>query len=105
MQKLSTIIAGSLLLVACSPAKNDWVGVIESAVPPPYDSFTTESGKFKSVSDCEHAMKLAAGDQQAMPPVKEGFVLRTIFYRCRQEKDGKAETLVATKYVVLPANR
>ena len=103
--KLSAV-AACLLLTACSdPHKTVWIGVIDSSVAPPYTGFSTESGTYKSFADCERAMKAAAGDQQQMPQAQQGVVVRTLFYRCRQGKDAKdADTLVATKYLLLPAN-
>jgi hypothetical protein len=47
-------------------------------------------------------MKAAAGEQKEKPAAREGVVVRTLFYRCREGKEGKSEKLVATKYLALP---
>lgn len=103
--KKTLSIATCLLLTACSdPGTSDWIGVIDSKVAPPYADFSTQNGTFKTFPDCERAMKAAAGDQQEMPRAGEGFVVRTLFYRCKQGKEEKTARLVATKYLLLPAS-
>ena len=101
-----SIIAGCLCIAACAdPGTTEWIGVIDSKAAPPYADFATQSGTFKTFADCERAMKTAAGEQKEMPAAREGIVVRTLFYRCQQGKEENAEKkLIATKYLLLPAN-
>ena len=92
-------------MAACSDSgTTDWIGVVDSKAAPPYADFTTESGTFKTFADCERAMKTAAGTQTEQPAAREGVVVRTLFYRCQEGKEKKSERLIATKYLLLPAN-
>ena len=92
-------------MAACSDSGTTrWIGVIESKAAPPYADFTTESGTFETLADCERAMKTAAGTEKEKPAAREDVVVRTLFYRCREGKENTTERLIATKYLLLPAN-
>jgi hypothetical protein len=100
--KTPAIAAACLVLTACSGPQTEWIGVVDSSVAPPYADFASPSGTYKTLAECEQAMKAAAGEQKEKPAAREGVVVRTLFYRCREGKEGKSEKLVATKYLALP---
>src|SRR5712692_3136078 len=95
------VVLGSVVLVTglgCSERIEPWVGVVEAAKVPQYAAFRTKRGKFQSFADCERAMKTDAGETDRSP-VPEGFIRRSIYYRCVQ---GSSEITVATGDLALP---